>query len=102
MVNNILANGRIIKCTENKVNLNGQMEEFIQAIMYKIKNMGMEFIHTLMVDPTKVNGHMVSSTEKVYLLHLKEHRRKEFGMKEKELDGLMKMKPIPKSEYYYN
>ena len=49
-----------------------------------IKNMGMEFIHTLMVDPTKVNGHMVSSTEKVYLLHLKEHRRKEFGMKEKE------------------
>ena len=67
-----------------------------------IKNMGMEFIHILMVDPTKVNGHMVSSTEKVYLLHLKEHRRKEFGMKEKELDGLMKMKPIPKSEYYYN
>lgn len=48
-----------------------------------IKNMGMEFIHILMEDLTKVSGHMVSSMERVYLLHLKEHKRKEFGMKEK-------------------
>ena len=41
-----------------------------------IKNMGMEFIHILMVDPTKVSGHMVNSTVKVYLLHLKELKKK--------------------------
>jgi hypothetical protein len=63
-----------------------------------IKNMGMEFTHILMVDPTKVSGHMVNSTVKVYLLHLKELKKKEFGMKEKESDGLMKMMPISKTE----
>ena len=67
-----------------------------------IKSMGMEFIHILMVDPTKVSGHMGSSTVKVYLLHLKEHKKKGFGMKEKGSDGLMKMRPISKSEQYYN
>ena len=45
---------------------------------------------------------MVNSMEKEFLLLLWETKGKEFGMKEKELDGLMKMKPIPKSEYYYN
>lgn len=33
MVNNILDIGKIIKCMENKVDLNGLMEEYISVIM---------------------------------------------------------------------
>lgn len=88
MVNNILANGRIIKCTENKVNLNGQMEEFIQAIMYKIKNMGMEKYNGLMEKFIKVNGNRVYSMEKEKLKILMVFNIKDNGKMVKELNEI--------------
>ena len=47
--------------------INGQMAENMKVIILMIKNMDMEFIHTLTVDLTRVNGRMVNSTVKVYL-----------------------------------
>lgn len=53
----------------DKENLNGQMAENI-----------------------KVNGKMVNSTDKVYILMHKVKRKKENGLMERELDGLMMTK----------
>ena len=49
-----------------------------------IKSMDMEFIHILTEDHTKVNGLTVNSMEKEYLSPPKEHKEKEYGMKERE------------------
>jgi len=56
-----------------------------------IKSMDMEFIHILTEDHTKVNGLTVNSMEKEYLSPLKEHKEKEYGMKARESNGLMKV-----------
>ena len=49
----------------------------------------LEFTHIQTADHTKDNGWMVNSMEKEFLLLLWETKGKEFGMKEKELDGQM-------------
>ena len=45
---------------------------------------------TQMVDPIKGNGQMVNNMVKVFSLHLKGSREKEFGRMERECDGLTK------------
>jgi hypothetical protein len=58
------------------------------------KSMDMEYIHILMEDHIKVNGQMENNMVKASLLLLKVLKEKEYGMKVKELDGLMIMKTI--------
>ena len=54
----------------------------------------MEYILTLMVDHTRVNGSMASNMVKVFLSHQLEHKEKVSGMKVNALNGMMKMKMI--------
>ena len=51
----------------------------------------MVFILIQMVAHIEENGHLASNMVKVYLLLLKDQRKKAFGMREKELNGLMKI-----------
>jgi hypothetical protein len=52
-----------------------------------IKNMDMVYILIQMVVHIEENGHMASNMVKVYLLLLRDQRKKAFGMKVKELNG---------------
>lgn len=63
MENNILDLGKIIKCMENKADLNGQMEGYILAIIYKIKNTDMEEYNGRMGKYTKANGNKAYNME---------------------------------------
>lgn len=49
--------------------------------------MDLEFILILTVDHTKANGQMENNMEKVHLLLRRALKDKEFGKKEKELNG---------------
>ena len=71
---------------ENKVDLNGLMEESILVIIFKIKNMDMEKYNGPMEKYIKVNGNKVYNMEKVKLKILLVLNIKENGRTEKELN----------------
>ena len=69
----------------------GLMVENMKELMKMIKNMDLAFIVELMEEDMKVIGLMVNSME-VDSLFKEIKRKKEFGIKEKELSGLMIVK----------
>ena len=66
MVENIQANGKIIKCEELD-NLHGLMVENMLVNILKIKNMEKVNLHGQMVDSIQECGKMKNSMVKVYL-----------------------------------
>ena len=63
--NSMLVIGKIIKCMENKEDLNGLMEECILVTILKIKNMDMEESNGQMEKFLKVNGKKEFNMEEV-------------------------------------
>jgi hypothetical protein len=82
--------GLITICMD-RVSMCGLMAVVMKVLMLKIKNMVLEFIHTPMVVLTKDSGQMVNNTVREPSLLHRVHKDKEFGKKEKESNGWMKI-----------
>lgn len=75
-----------IKCMA-KVCLLGLMAEFTKANMYMIKNRDMVFSHGQMGEPIKGIGKMENNMEKAAIKEVKMKKNEVNGMREEELNG---------------